>query len=79
MTVRIYGDPVLRKQAEPVAKFDKQLGAFAKELIETLLERDGVGLAAPQIGKSIAVIAVSKERGDESPYILVNPQITYVS
>jgi peptide deformylase len=78
-TVRIYGDPVLRKQAEPVTKFDKQLAAFAEEMVATMHERDGVGLAAPQVGKSIAVVVVSKERGDESPYVLVNPQITYAS
>jgi peptide deformylase len=78
-TVRIYGDPVLRKQAEPVKKFDKQLAAFGADLIETMRERDGVGLAAPQVGKSIAMVVVSKERDDETPFVLVNPQITYAS
>ena len=48
--IRYYGDPLLRKRAAPVKKFDSDLARLAADMIETMYAADGVGLAAPQIG-----------------------------
>ncbi|ADI14820.1 peptide deformylase [Truepera radiovictrix] len=50
--IRYFGDPVLRKVARPVTHFDGELETLAKDMIETMFEANGVGLAAPQIGLS---------------------------
>ena len=50
--VRFYGDPVLRRRAKPVSVFDERLAALAQDMMATMYEANGVGLAAPQIGLS---------------------------
>ena len=53
--IRLFGDPVLRTPAEPVADFDLELRNLVRDLTETMLAAPGVGLAAPQIGVSLRV------------------------
>ena len=48
--IRLYGDPVLRKAATEVRTFDANLASLAEDMIETMHDANGVGLAAPQIG-----------------------------
>lgn len=48
--IRYYGDPVLRKTATPVQHFDDELEQLASDMLETMYDANGVGLAAPQIG-----------------------------
>ena len=50
--IRYYGDPLLRKRAAPVKKFDSELARLAADMSETMYAADGIGLAAPQIGVS---------------------------
>jgi peptide deformylase len=50
--IRYYGDPVLRRRALPVTRFDDALARLADDMIETMYDAHGVGLAAPQIGVS---------------------------
>jgi peptide deformylase len=50
--IRLYGDPVLRRTAAPVDRFDDDLTRLADDMIETMHDAHGVGLAAPQIGLS---------------------------
>ena len=50
--VRFYGDPVLRRRAKPVATFDEKLATLAQDMLATMFDANGVGLAAPQIGLS---------------------------
>ena len=50
--VRFYGDPVLRRRAQPVSAFDEKLAALGQDMLATMYEANGVGLAAPQIGLS---------------------------
>lgn len=50
--IRYYGDPVLRRRALPVTRFDDALARLADDMIETMYDATGVGLAAPQIGVS---------------------------
>jgi peptide deformylase len=72
--IRLFGDPVLRTPAEPVTDFDKQLRGLVRDLIETLDDAQGAGLAAPQIGVGLRVFAyaVGSERG-----YLVNPDLSF--
>lgn len=50
LPIRLYGDPVLRKKATPVTKFDAALKQLADDLLETMYHYNGVGLAGPQVG-----------------------------
>ena len=50
--IRYYGDPVLRKVARPVTSFDEELETLSQDMLETMYDANGVGLAAPQIGLS---------------------------
>ncbi|MCI7598576.1 MAG: peptide deformylase [Prevotella sp.] len=53
-----YGQPVLRKVAEDIPADYPGLGQFIEDMFETLKESDGIGLAAPQVGKSIRVVVI---------------------
>ncbi|MEY3395377.1 MAG: peptide deformylase [Verrucomicrobiota bacterium] len=58
-----YGDPVLRKQCRPVVNVDATVHALAADMLETMVDANGVGLAAPQVGVDLqlAVIDVSHD------------------
>ena len=66
------GDDILRKKCRPVEKFDDRLATLVEDMIETMYEANGVGLAAPQVGilRRICVIDVG-----EGPIELINPAI----
>lgn len=65
-------DPVLRQKAEPVERVTKKLAKLTKDMLETMYEADGVGLAAPQIGLSKRIIVLDAGKG---PLTLFNPEI----
>lgn len=65
------GDPILGKVCRPVEKFDDRLAMLLDDMIETLHDSDGVGLAAPQVG--ILRRAVVIDTGD-GPFELINPE-----
>ncbi|MBN1127864.1 MAG: peptide deformylase [Chitinispirillaceae bacterium] len=73
--IRIYGDPVLRKTAQPVTAFDEAFRRFIEEMTVTMREKDGVGLAANQVGEAIRVAVIDPTAGEKEPYVLVNPEI----
>lgn len=73
--IRIYGDPVLRKKAKVIEIFDEQLRSFVEEMKETMVMRDGVGLAAPQVGESMRLVVVDTTGGEQPPLVLINPQV----
>lgn len=73
------GDPILRKKSKPVVRFDKKVKDLIKDLIDTLsVQKDpeGVGLAAPQIGKNLQVF-VANYAGFKK--VIVNPKIVSIS
>ena len=72
MPIRMFGDPVLREPARPVESFDGALRRLAADMIETMHEAPGVGLAAPQVGRSLRLI-VFDVGDDEGPRTLANP------
>ncbi len=71
-----FPDPRLRTIAKPVAHFDAALLKLVDDMIETMYEADGVGLAATQVDvhKRLLVIDVSEDRNE--PLVFVNPEIT---
>jgi len=66
-------DPVLRKKARRIAVVDKSVLNLIEDMIDTLKDRNGVGLAAPQIGVTLRVIVLSMP--DEVPFAVINPAI----
>ena len=74
-----YGDPVLEKPGAAITKFDAALEELAEDMFATMYAAQGVGLAAPQIGKSIriAVVDVTGGKNPEAKIVLVNPQIIH--
>ena len=86
-------EPVLRRKAKPVTKFDKDLQTLIDDMIETMRDAPGVGLAAPQvnISEQLAVIEYSEDEDDEDEevegatpkpkklYVIINPEIIKVS
>ena len=77
LEIRKAGDPVLKEVCAPVERVDKRLRQMLDDMAETMYAADGVGIAAPQVGKALRaiVIDVGKKRGKER-YDLINPVIT---
>ena len=78
-TIVKYGDPVLEKSTPINKKFDAELEKLAEDMFATMYAAQGVGLAAPQIGKSLrmAVVDVSSGKNPEAKIVLVNPEIIH--
>ncbi|HKL67986.1 MAG TPA: peptide deformylase, partial [Bacteroidales bacterium] len=81
--IYVYGHPVLRKVAGDIDKDYEGLDQLVEDMFETMRHSDGVGLAAPQIGKSIRLFVVDGTPvGDEEPElanfkkVFINPYIT---
>jgi len=74
-----YGDPVLERPAATIKKFDAELEELAEDMFASMYAAQGVGLAAPQIGKSIrlAVVDVSNGKNPEAKIVLLNPEIVH--
>ncbi|MEW8955295.1 peptide deformylase [Clostridium sp.] len=72
--IRTMGEDVLRKKSKPVDEVNDRIRTLVKDMIETMYEADGVGLAAPQVGilKRVVVIDVG-----EGPVALINPEIIH--
>ncbi len=75
LKVRKYGDPVLRKKAEPVVAITDEIKKIARDMIDTMIDENGLGLAAPQVGLSLRMLALDAgpERGH--PFVIFNPEI----
>jgi len=74
-----YGDPVLEKPGAPIEKFDAELEELAEDMFASMYAAQGVGLAAPQIGKSLrfAVVDVTGGKNPEAKIVLANPEVTH--
>ncbi len=58
LPIYIYGQPVLRKVAEDITPEEPNLSQFIEDMWETLADSEGIGLAAPQVGKSVRVVVI---------------------
>ena len=82
--ITLIGEDVLRREARKVKRFDKNLHRLIDDMVETIRDAPGVGLAAPQVGISDRVIVVEVQEDDEDPestrlYEFVNPEIVFSS
>lgn len=75
LTVRKYGDPVLRRRAAPVEMVTPEIRRILGDMVDTMYEEAGIGLAAPQVGVSLRLMVVADDEGREARP-LVNPAIT---
>ena len=88
-------DPVLKRKAKPITKFDKDLQTLIDDMIETMREAPGVGLAAPQVNISEQLIVVEYSEGEDEEdgteeseskppkpkklFVMINPEIVKAS
>ena len=75
-TIRLQGDPVLEKKCKEVREITPKIEELIDDMLETMYEANGVGLAAPQVGvlKRLVVIDIG-----EGPVIMINPEILETS
>ncbi|MBA7672874.1 Peptide deformylase 2 [subsurface metagenome] len=66
-------NPVLRRKAKKVSSIDKSIQRLIDDMVETLQQANGVGLAAPQVGVSLRVVVL--QMPDEEPMAIINPEI----
>lgn len=78
LPVRVVGDKVLRQKAAEVKENSEELQEFIQDLIFTMYEDDGVGLAAPQVGRSERIFVVDpywyREGHTKKPLVIINPE-----
>lgn len=72
LDIRVLGDPILRKETVPVKEITEDLRKLIADMFETMYASEGIGLAAPQVGRTerVAVVDVDGER-----YALINPRV----
>ena len=73
LSVRRYGDPMLRQKARPVAQITDEIRALVRDMVETMHHQIGIGLAAPQVGISLRLLVM--DDGKRGTRTLVNPAI----
>ncbi len=83
LPIQIIGSPVLRKHAEKIDIDYKDLDKFIENMFETMYEADGIGLAAPQAGRSIRLVVIdATPLSEDDPVfrdfkkVMINPHIT---
>ena len=80
--ILIHPDPRLKKAAQPVARITPEIETLAADMLATMYEAPGIGLAAPQIGVGLRVFVMDATREPEAPpapLVLVNPEVTWTS
>lgn len=84
LDVKKVPDPVLRRETQPIEAFDENLQQLIDNMVDTMRDEPGVGLAAPQVGisRKLVVVEFGDEEDPEKPeklYAVVNPEIVAVS
>lgn len=88
LPIHYYGDPILRQKAEPIASVDDEIRELAARMVDTMRAESGLGLAAQQVGRTVALCIVDlpadmdenddgiRENPDvDMPMILINPEV----
>ena len=72
-----YPDPILLQEAEAINQIDDDIKTLAEDMVETMIDAPGAGLAAPQVGRSCRMIVVHNIDTEDIPYpmVLINPEI----
>ncbi len=74
LRIRTLGDPVLREPARPVTDFGPSLRNLYDDMVETMVDAPGVGLAAPQVGLSLRLFVF--DDGETGPMLMANPELS---
>jgi peptide deformylase len=74
LEIRVLGDPILREDTKPVGEITDELRALARNMFDTMYVAKGIGLAAPQVGRTerLAVVDV-----DDNPLVIINPEVIH--
>ena len=70
-----FPDPRLRNQAKPVTEVDQQIVQLAKDMLETMYDDGGIGLAATQVNVAKRVVVMDLSETKDQPLYLINPEI----
>ena len=76
LKILIFPDPKLRKVAKKIDKFDKSLEMLSKNMLKTMYEADGIGLAATQVDIHIRLVVMDLSEERNEPRVFVNPEYT---
>jgi peptide deformylase len=74
LRIRTLGDPALREPAKPVTEFDGSLRTLFDDMVETMRDAPGVGLAGPQVGVSLRLFVF--DDGETGPMFVANPELS---
>lgn len=80
--ILIHPDPRLKKTAEPIASFDDDLRRLADDMLETMYDAPGIGLAAPQVAvmnRMIVMDCAKEADATPEPMVLINPEVVWTS
>jgi peptide deformylase len=72
LDIRVLGDPVLRKETEPVSRITPELKTLISEMFDTMYAAEGIGLAAPQVGRTERITVMDVEG---QKFAFINPEI----
>jgi len=77
LPIVVYGDPVLEKKGAKIKEINDEIKQLVEDMYETMKAAPGIGLAAPQVGKSLqlAIIDLSAGENPEERIVLINPEI----
>ena len=76
LKILIFPDPKLRKVAKKIEKFDKSLEILAQDMLQTMYEAEGIGLAATQIDVHVRLVVMDLSEERNEPRVFVNPEYT---
>lgn len=76
-TVRVEGDPILRKKCKKVREMTQRTASLIEDMFNTMHEAKGVGLAAPQVGVLRRICVIDCGLKESQPYVLINPEIIF--
>ncbi|MEX2606037.1 MAG: peptide deformylase [Kiritimatiellia bacterium] len=79
LSLKFYGDPILRETAKPVETFDADLKKLAADMVKAMREEAGIGLAGPQIGRSLRVFVmeIPSDMDEDAEGNPLNPGVIY--
>ena len=79
LPILCYPDPRLHKVAQPVPAVDDRVRALVDDMLETMYEASGIGLAATQIDVHLRLVVIDVSEQRNQPLVLINPEITWMS
>ena len=79
LPILCYPDPRLHKVAQPVVQVDERIQTLVKDMLETMYDANGIGLAATQVDAHVRVVVIDVSEERNEPMTLINPEILWAS